>query len=1087
MGEVFLAHDDRLDRRVAIKRLLPEADTAPDRRERFRREARLAARINHSSVVQIHDILQESESDYLVMELVEGQTLREMLRHGPLEVRQVLVLARELAGGLEAAHRAGIVHRDLKTENILVPPSGTPKITDFGIAKRFLDEDGGGGETSLTSADVVVGTCRAMSPEQARGEPVDHQTDLFAFGVLLYETLTGRSPFEAASRLTTLSRVVLHRQAPVHQLNPAVPRQLSELIDRLLEKSPSQRPVSATEVQRELGEIAARFDSSVSHSVSDDATSAIGLTEFPTVPDLPVLAPPFAPTHPVPPRATPPRLFHLVLGIAIPLLAALSLASFLLRSGTRDLSALTAPAAGLTPARAESTFAVLRFQDRSATGESSWMSTAFPEMITDLLRIDGRISAAARQDVPLAELDLRLAGLDGLGPFRQRLDVDYLIAGSYETWGDEKLIVRFLIVDRSGRRYVSEVLPGAAPGLVQLSREIAGAIRRELGLPLPGAESRRAVEAIYADLPREAWPAYFTGLGHQYRANHEKAAELLAEVVPLAPRSPAPGRALALTLRSAGRHADAARAACRSSELAQSLPSQDRLEIAALCHEVAGRLAEARNLYEALLREYPWKQASYRLSIVSANLYDRQVDWLDDALNVLRDLRSAAPGTLRKIDLLKADVREAEILFQRDRYAEARRLAHDAAARANSLHAFVEAAIARRIEGTSLLQLKDYRAAIAPLQEACPRLAISRQESQAATCRESLVMAQFFADRTPLYDLLAESEEAYRAAGRLADVGRVLLIEALLRQARGEHAEAERLGREAEALFARIGASRELASWRLSTGTQLLSQGGLEEAQKALDQAYADFSRLEEPAVRAVALRNLGLIYALRGDLRSARHAFESAPASFSSYQLALIDAAEGRSARAVEALESLLAQEEQRNPALAAQICMDLAVLLLTDGAPGEALELARKAEKDLAESERHDLAILAQVLLVKVHLAQKDFATAAERFEAVRPRAVKSTDYQVVLEAGITSARLKGLLGDGRRREEALEDLAKIERGCEERRNVIYAFEARLAMGELLRPPQREEELEEIAREARRLGLERIARRAERMRGEG
>lgn len=1087
MGEVFLAHDDRLDRRVAIKRLLPEAGTAPDRRERFRREARLAARINHSSIVQVHDILQESESDYLVMEFVEGETLREMLRKGPLEVRQVLALARELAGGLEAAHRAGIVHRDLKTENVLVPPSGGLKIADFGIAKRFLDEDGGGGDTSLTSADAVVGTCRAMSPEQARGEPVDHQTDLFAFGVLLYETLTGRSPFEAESRLTTLSRVVLHRQAPVHQLNPAVPRQLSELIDRLLEKDPLLRPVSATEVRRELGEIATRLDSSGGYSASDEVTSAIGI---PTVPDLPVLAPAFAPAPPVPPRPAPPRLFHLLFGIALSLLAALSLASFVLRSGTRDLSALTAPAGGPTPARAESTFAVLRFQDRSATGESSWMSTAFPEMITDLLRIDGRISAAARQDVPLAELDLRLAGLDGLGPFRQRLDVDYLIAGSYETREDEKLIVRFLIVDRSGRRYLSEIMPGAVPGLVQLSSEIAGAVRRELRLPLLGADDRRIVDAIYADLPPEAWPVYFTGVGHQYRANYERAAELLAEAVRLAPRSPRPGRALALVSRSAGRHADAARAACQARERAQSLPEQDRMEIAALCDDFSGRSAEARSLYEGLLRKNPAEQASYRLSLAAVHMRDREVDGvdrLDDALNVLLDLRGAAPETLRKIDLLNADLKEAEILFQRDRLTEARRLAQGAAARAATLHAFAEAGIARRIEGASLFYLQDYRGAIVPLQEACPRLAAARLELQAATCRESLVVAQFFADRTPLYDLLAESRETYQAAGSLTGVGRVLQIEAILRQASGEHAAGERLSREAEALFAQAGAHRDLAFWRLGMGRQLLIQGELREARKVLDQAYADLSRYEEPASRAVILRNLGELHALRGDLRSARQAFEAAPSGFSSYWLALIDAAEGRSARAIELLKPLLAQEEQRNPALAAQICMALANLLQTDGASGEALEFARKAEKDLAGTEQQDLALLSQVLLVKIHLAQKDFATADERFETVRPQVEKSTDYRVVLEAGITAARLKGLLGNYRLREEALEDLAKIERGCKQQGNVIYSFEARLAAGELMRPPQREERLEEVIREARQLGLEQIARRAERIRGEG
>ena len=233
MGEVFLAYDDRLDRRVAIKRIRPEAGVTRERRERFRREARMAARLSHPAIVQVHDILQgaqEGDLDHIVMEYVEGESLRDMVECGPLKIGQVLELARELADGLEAAHRQGIVHRDLKTENVLVTPEGRPKITDFGIAKRLLAEDG---EESLTADDAVVGTCRSMSPEQARGEPVDYRTDLFAFGVLLYEALTGISPFAAENRLATLNRVIHARQRPVRELVPAIPDEVSRLVDHL--------------------------------------------------------------------------------------------------------------------------------------------------------------------------------------------------------------------------------------------------------------------------------------------------------------------------------------------------------------------------------------------------------------------------------------------------------------------------------------------------------------------------------------------------------------------------------------------------------------------------------------------------------------------------------------------------------------------------------------------------------------------------------------------------------------------------------------------------------------------------------------
>ena len=1074
MGEVFLAYDSRLDRRVAIKRIRPGSEVTPVSRERFRREARLAARLSHSAIVQVYDILEEEGSEYIVMEYVEGTTLRDQIRRGPMDVRAALELARELAAGLDTAHRQGILHRDLKTENVLIPAAGGAKILDFGIAKRLLDSEE---EGSLTAESSILGTCRAMSPEQARGEPLDSSTDLFSLGVLLYEALTGTSPFEAENQVSTLSRVILHRQTPAHKLNPAIPWQLSQLIDRLLEKTAAMRPVSAAEVRRELEEIAARLGTTSRSGASAEGTNEI---ELPTLIDLPV--PPVRPQ----PRPAPPRRFPLVLGIALLLLVALALAPLLLRSGASDLSALTEPVGRLSPAGAGATFAVLRFKDLSATGEGSWMGTAFPEMITDLLAIDGRMSRAAHQDVPRAELDLRLSGLEGLADYQRRLDVDYLIAGSYATREDEKLIVRFFVVDRSGRRSLSEALPGSVPGLVQLSSEIAGVVRRELRLPLPGADGRRAVDAVYADLPPRAWPGYFAGLGHVHGANHEKAARLFAETAPLAPRSPLPERALALELNAAGHPADAARAACRAQELAGPLPARDRAEIAALCHELSGRSAEARSLYEELLRENPGDQARFRLKIAALDLRDPDADRKNDALNVLQDLRSADPKTLRASDRLGADLTEAEVLFQKDRYPEARSLARAAVARAGALHAFVDRAAARRLEGVSLLYSKDYRGAIAPLQEACTQLAATRQERAAANCKESLALAQFFGDRTPRYDLLAEARETYNAAGSLVDVGRMIQLEAILRQARGEHSEAERLSREAEALFTRIGAHQELVTGRAFMGSLLMSLGELQEARKVLDQAYAELSRQGQAAYAAQVLGNLGRIRFHRGDLRGARQAYEASSSGDSVHQLARIEAMEGKLGRAVELLKPLLVQEEQRNPTLAAQIAMDLSELRQAEGSAGEALALARRAEKILAGSERRDLFILSQLQLVKIYLAQKDFATADERFEAIRQQARQSGDYWVALETGITAARLKGLLGGGRQRDAALDDLARIERDCLQKGNVIYSFEARLAAGELMRPPERSARLEEIAREARRLGLERIASRAEKIRGE-
>lgn len=258
MGEVFKAYDDRLDRWVAIKRIRPDREDAEDNRERFKREARATARLNHPAIVHLYGIFQEGESDCIVMEYVEGRTLDSILAEGPLDPLRVASLGHEIASGLAEAHANGILHRDLKAENIIITPRGRSKILDFGLAKPILRSEL---DPVLTGKGQLVGTSRAMSPEYVSGDNVDHRSDLFALGVLLYETLTGQSPFKAHNTLATLKQVMLHKQTPVKQLAPKVPQELSDLIDRLLEKDPADRPQSAHEVALAFGRLTGQISS----------------------------------------------------------------------------------------------------------------------------------------------------------------------------------------------------------------------------------------------------------------------------------------------------------------------------------------------------------------------------------------------------------------------------------------------------------------------------------------------------------------------------------------------------------------------------------------------------------------------------------------------------------------------------------------------------------------------------------------------------------------------------------------------------------------------------------------------------------
>lgn len=256
MGTVWRAWDERLKRAVALKCFHVDGSRVSSLRDRFRREAQSVARLNHPAIVHIYDLLETEEGDWIVMELVEGRTLRHLLRdEGELDLRRAVRLSREIAEGLAEAHAQSILHRDLKTSNVMVTPSGHAKILDFGLAKEIPLWGGSGADPALSAPGLVIGTCHAMSPEQAQGLPLDARSDLFSFGTLLYEILTGVAPFLAETPTASLARVLSLKQRPVRELRPEVSGELSRLVDRLLEKDAALRPESAREVAEALASL----------------------------------------------------------------------------------------------------------------------------------------------------------------------------------------------------------------------------------------------------------------------------------------------------------------------------------------------------------------------------------------------------------------------------------------------------------------------------------------------------------------------------------------------------------------------------------------------------------------------------------------------------------------------------------------------------------------------------------------------------------------------------------------------------------------------------------------------------------------
>lgn len=246
MGEVYRGYDDRLDRWVALKRVRTSHESTEQIRARFQREARALSRVRHPRVIEVYDYLEEQESDWLVMELVDGESLHSVMRRGDMEPSRALEITRDIASGLAAAHDLGVVHRDLKPENVMVEASGGEiKILDFGLAKRIESADGRPLSETLSERGQILGTVRYMSPEQAMGRPLDGRSDLFSLGVILYELLSGVAPFHGENTVETLTRICTVREESLQHHVPSLPTAIAELVRQLLEKEPERRPSDA--------------------------------------------------------------------------------------------------------------------------------------------------------------------------------------------------------------------------------------------------------------------------------------------------------------------------------------------------------------------------------------------------------------------------------------------------------------------------------------------------------------------------------------------------------------------------------------------------------------------------------------------------------------------------------------------------------------------------------------------------------------------------------------------------------------------------------------------------------------------------
>lgn len=287
MGVVYEAEDTKLGRHVALKFLSPAMAKDENLLQRFQREARAASALNHPNICTIHGIEQFGDEHFIVMELLEGESLGDKIRFGPMNIDSVLKLGIEIADALESAHSKGIVHRDLKPANIFVTSRGQAKILDFGLAKIDQQKPEAASNVptaiaeQLTSAGATMGTVSYMSPEQARGEVTDARTDIFSFGTVLYQMATGKLPFQGDTSAVVFDSILNRSPAPLSEANPALPLELERIVSQALEKDRDLRFQSATELKTALKRLKRDLDSG---RHTGESSSAIHTSRMPSAP-----------------------------------------------------------------------------------------------------------------------------------------------------------------------------------------------------------------------------------------------------------------------------------------------------------------------------------------------------------------------------------------------------------------------------------------------------------------------------------------------------------------------------------------------------------------------------------------------------------------------------------------------------------------------------------------------------------------------------------------------------------------------------------------------------------------------------------